>query len=142
MYYHYIKIIIDFQAYNEYRMSSLTDGAKMQNNSDKSNSLEALAIAASIVDVMTCPNISERAVKPKRKRASQFQLAVLRQHYSQDQFPSTQCRQQLAIKLGMTSRSVQIWFQNQRQHDKMKSMASKIMETSIDANKGESSVNF
>jgi hypothetical protein len=104
----------------------------MQTNDNRSNSLEALAIAASIVDAITSSQNEELMVKPKRKRASEYQLAVLRQHYAKDPFPSTHCRQQLALKLGMTPRSVQIWFQNQRQHFKMKSMDSKNLEPSSD----------
>lgn len=60
----------------------------------------------------------ETKVKAKRKRASPAQVAILRLFYQRNAFPDTQCRLYLAQKLGMTPRSVQIWFQNQRQHDK------------------------
>lgn len=86
----------------------------------------ALAMAASLAEcsetsapkliapvVQSTPNL-----KPKRKRASPAQVAVLKQFYGRTPFPDTECRQYLALKLGMTPRSVQIWFQNQRQHDK------------------------
>lgn len=104
----------------------------MQGNGNRPNSLEALAIAASIVDSISRPQNDDLMVKPKRKRASEYQLIVLKQHYAKDPFPSTQCRQQLALKLGMSPRSVQIWFQNQRQHFKLKSLSSKIHEASPD----------
>jgi len=55
------------------------------------------------------------AVKPKRKRASRQQLEVLRGTFQQTPFPASEVRRQLARELGMTARSVQIWFQNQRQ---------------------------
>lgn len=58
---------------------------------------------------------TEERVKPKRKRASSAQLAALRQVFQQTPFPSTEMRRRLAKSLGMTVRSVQIWFQNQRQ---------------------------
>jgi len=82
--------------------------------------LRALALAASLVDTRSAVQISEGgSVKPKRKRASATQVAVLRAFYGKNPFPDTQCREFLAEKLNMTPRSVQIWFQNQRQHDKM-----------------------
>lgn len=83
--------------------------------------LETLALAAAIVERVSngerTHEIAE-SIKPKRKRASPYQMAVLRQHFLKDPFPSTETRQMLASKLGMTPRSVQIWFQNQRQHTK------------------------
>lgn len=54
-------------------------------------------------------------VKPKRKRANSHQLQKLREVFQQTPFPSADCRRKLAKQLGMTPRSVQIWFQNQRQ---------------------------
>lgn len=54
-------------------------------------------------------------LKPKRKRATPKQLEVLREIYKRTPFPSSDTRKDLAKSLGMTARSVQIWFQNQRQ---------------------------
>ncbi|KAJ2795695.1 hypothetical protein H4R21_005009, partial [Coemansia helicoidea] len=54
-------------------------------------------------------------VKGKRKRASPQQLEVLNKVFSTTSFPSTEMRNQLARELGMTPRTVQIWFQNKRQ---------------------------
>lgn len=78
--------------------------------------LRTLALAATIAE----PHFESTGmkVKPKRKRATPGQVAVLKIFYSRNPFPDTDCRQYLAEKLGMTPRSVQIWFQNQRQHDK------------------------
>lgn len=59
--------------------------------------------------------LSGSSVKAKRKRASTAQLCALRQVYAQTSFPSSDTRRILARRLGMTPRSVQIWFQNQRQ---------------------------
>ncbi|ORX93235.1 Homeodomain-like protein, partial [Basidiobolus meristosporus CBS 931.73] len=58
-----------------------------------------------------CPS----AVKPKRKRANATQLKVLNQLFQQTFFPSTELRIQLGKQLGMSPRTVQIWFQNKRQ---------------------------
>jgi hypothetical protein len=54
-------------------------------------------------------------VKAKRKRASAYQLEMLRKIFQKTPFPSSESRKRLAKELGMTPRSVQIWFQNQRQ---------------------------
>ena len=48
--------------------------------------------------------------KKKRKRADAEQLRVLQEVYARTAFPSTEERQDLAIRLGMSPRSVQIWY--------------------------------
>lgn len=52
----------------------------------------------------------ELAVKKKRKRADANQLKVLNEVYDRTPFPSTAEREALAVQLGMTPRSVQIWY--------------------------------
>jgi len=52
--------------------------------------------------------------KKKRQRTSPDQLAILDQVFVTDKMPSQQTRIQLADQLGMSSRRVQIWFQNKR----------------------------
>ncbi|KAI9139033.1 Homeodomain-like protein, partial [Paraphysoderma sedebokerense] len=52
--------------------------------------------------------------KPKRKRANDWQLQVLNKVFDQVAFPTANVRKELAQLLGMTPRSVQIWFQNRR----------------------------
>ncbi|KAJ3003198.1 hypothetical protein NUW54_g5426 [Trametes sanguinea] len=52
----------------------------------------------------------QEPVKKKRKRADAEQLKVLNETYNRTAFPSTEERNELAKKLGMSSRSVQIWF--------------------------------
>ncbi|KAK9451583.1 uncharacterized protein V1518DRAFT_408954 [Limtongia smithiae] len=54
-------------------------------------------------------------VKPKRKRATPFQANRLEEVLQQTLFPTTEQRLELARELGMTPRTVQIWFQNRRQ---------------------------
>ncbi|KAG0763165.1 hypothetical protein G6F57_006576 [Rhizopus arrhizus] len=54
-------------------------------------------------------------VKIKRKRASPDQLQILNRVFSQTYFPSTELRRALGKELGMSPRTVQIWFQNKRQ---------------------------
>jgi homeobox protein YOX1/YHP1 len=57
----------------------------------------------------------EPVIKKKRKRADAGQLKVLNETYGRTAFPSTEERAELARKLDMSARSVQIWFQNKRQ---------------------------
>ncbi|WWC65856.1 uncharacterized protein I303_108478 [Kwoniella dejecticola CBS 10117] len=66
--------------------------------------------------VFTSPSsgISPGSFKAPRKRADDSQLAILNDVFEKTAYPSTDERDELARKLGMTSRSVQIWFQNRR----------------------------
>jgi len=57
---------------------------------------------------------SDQHNKKKRQRTSPDQLAILEQIFQTDKMPSQQTRVQLADQLGMSSRRVQIWFQNKR----------------------------
>lgn len=52
--------------------------------------------------------------KKKRQRTSPEQLAILEQIFQTDKMPNQQTRVHLADQLGMSSRRVQIWFQNKR----------------------------
>ncbi|KAJ2724337.1 hypothetical protein GGI07_002016 [Coemansia sp. Benny D115] len=60
-------------------------------------------------------SLSPPLVKGKRKRASPQQLEILNRVFASTSFPPTDMRQSLARELGMTPRTVQIWFQNKRQ---------------------------
>ncbi|KAG1737672.1 hypothetical protein EDB19DRAFT_1829451 [Suillus lakei] len=51
----------------------------------------------------------EPVIKKKRKRADAAQLKVLNETYARTAFPSTEERADLAKKLDMSARSVQIW---------------------------------
>jgi hypothetical protein len=52
---------------------------------------------------------SEPTIK-RRKRADARQLEALKRMYARTAFPSTEERQQLARDLGMSARSVQVWW--------------------------------
>jgi homeobox protein YOX1/YHP1 len=71
-----------------------------------------------------------RPLAPKRKRANAKQLEVLQQIYEVNKFPNAILREQLAKQLGMTTRGVQIWFQNQRQGAKDRTKSDNIKHSS------------
>ncbi|KAI8083402.1 uncharacterized protein B0P05DRAFT_489148 [Gilbertella persicaria] len=50
----------------------------------------------------------------KRTRATPAQLAVLEKTFSMNSSPNNRVREQLSRELGMSERSIQIWFQNRR----------------------------
>ncbi|CAO3610213.1 unnamed protein product [Mucor hiemalis] len=58
---------------------------------------------------------SSASIKAKRRRANAKQLEVLNRVFDRTFFPSTQMRAELGRQLGMSPRTVQIWFQNRRQ---------------------------
>jgi hypothetical protein len=60
------------------------------------------------------PEDQDQNNKKKRQRTSPDQLAILETIFQTDKMPSQQTRVQLADQLGMSSRRVQIWFQNKR----------------------------
>ncbi|KAI8343363.1 homeobox domain-containing protein, partial [Chlamydoabsidia padenii] len=49
-----------------------------------------------------------------RRRTSRAQFKLLESSFSENSKPSATMRRWLAQKLGMTPRSVQVWFQNRR----------------------------
>ncbi|KAL1924943.1 uncharacterized protein VTP21DRAFT_4597 [Calcarisporiella thermophila] len=55
----------------------------------------------------------------KRTRASPEQLAVLEDVFATNSSPNSKIREMLAERLGMSERSVQIWFQNRRAKNKL-----------------------
>ncbi|KAL9556923.1 hypothetical protein MBANPS3_001634 [Mucor bainieri] len=70
-------------------------------------------------------------VKAKRRRASSKQLNVLNKVFERTFFPSTQLRAELGRQLGMSPRTVQIWFQNKRQAIRTRERSSSSRENSI-----------
>ncbi|KAJ9066353.1 hypothetical protein DSO57_1038271 [Entomophthora muscae] len=54
------------------------------------------------------------SIDQRRTRASRDQLAVLEDAFAKNSQPNAKMRETLSARLGMTERSVQIWFQNRR----------------------------
>ncbi|KAJ8653252.1 hypothetical protein O0I10_011100 [Lichtheimia ornata] len=69
------------------------------------------------------PSTTVESTPPPRKRtrATPEQLAVLEKTFSVNPSPNNRVREQLSRELGMSERSIQIWFQNRRA--KVKNMA-------------------
>ncbi|KAI9492071.1 hypothetical protein BDB00DRAFT_873714 [Zychaea mexicana] len=64
----------------------------------------------------TTPTPTNEGTPPPRKRtrATPEQLAVLEKTFSVNPSPNNRVREQLSRELGMSERSIQIWFQNRR----------------------------
>jgi len=54
----------------------------------------------------------------KRQRTTPEQLRILEEVYTKEKMPNQSLRENLGKQLGMTSRRVQIWFQNKRAKEK------------------------
>ena len=61
----------------------------------------------------------EEAPKKKRTRTSTEQLRILQKAFQTDPMPNSTARMALSKKLGMSSRAVQVWFQNRRAKEKL-----------------------
>lgn len=61
----------------------------------------------------------EEAPKKKRTRTSTEQLRILQKSFQTDPMPNSTARTALSKKLGMSSRAVQVWFQNRRAKEKL-----------------------
>ena len=61
------------------------------------------------IDYDTAESSAEPTIKKKRKRADPHQLKILNDVYARTAFPSTEERADLAKRLDMSARSVQIW---------------------------------
>ncbi|KAI9096917.1 hypothetical protein DFS34DRAFT_686072 [Phlyctochytrium arcticum] len=59
--------------------------------------------------------------KKRRRRTTASELGILENHFLKNPLPNAYDRELLARETGMTTRSVQVWFQNKRQSLKKKS---------------------
>ncbi|KAJ3213607.1 hypothetical protein HDU67_002658 [Dinochytrium kinnereticum] len=71
-------------------------------------------IVATVESLREKMDRSDSMPKKRRLKTSQDQLQILQQAFDEDPKPSTSIRNELAEKLGMTPRGVQVWFQNKR----------------------------
>ncbi|KAF9966731.1 hypothetical protein BGZ70_001465 [Mortierella alpina] len=62
--------------------------------------------------------------RKRRRRTNREELEILEEAFSKNLLPDAATRQELAERLGMSVRAVQIWFQNRRQQLRKKSVSS------------------
>jgi len=107
------------------RMNELTSSygiddarvAELDDDEDSEDEGEVMLLAMILLQlhgVKFPGGLPDQCNKKKRQRTSPDQLAILEQIFQTDKMPSQQTRVQLADQLGMSSRRVQIWFQNKR----------------------------
>lgn len=64
-------------------------------------------------------NDYKKVLKPLRKRIGSLQLAELQALFNSGiRFPDKNLREKLGEQLGLTPRTIQVWFQNRRQNSK------------------------
>lgn len=68
----------------------------------------------STVEILQNQMKREEAPKKKRTRTTPDQLRILQRAFAADPMPNSSTRLQLAKRLGMNGRAVQVWFQNRR----------------------------
>ncbi|KAF7725448.1 hypothetical protein EC973_009622 [Apophysomyces ossiformis] len=73
-------------------------------------------------------HIREPSPPRKRTRATPEQLAILEKTFSFNSAPNSRIREQLSRQLGMTERSIQIWFQNRRAKEKTKQKRNSMLQ--------------
>lgn len=62
---------------------------------------------------------NKKVLKPLRKRIGALQIAELQALFDSGiRFPDKQLRKRLGEKMGLTPRTIQVWFQNRRQNMK------------------------
>lgn len=98
----------------------LTEQLELYNDKDDEGEIMLLAMILLQLHGVKLPTTHEddrdddMLNKKKRQRTSPDQLAILEQIFQTDKMPNQQTRVHLADQLGMSSRRVQIWFQNKR----------------------------
>ncbi|KAI0986039.1 hypothetical protein GJ496_009815 [Pomphorhynchus laevis] len=65
-------------------------------------------------ELMSDRNLSKR----QRTMISNYQLIILKQAFSRSPKPNRETHKRLAMETGLSSRVVQVWFQNKRAMDK------------------------
>lgn len=94
---------IDLEEHNENSLNKCSDTNNDDGISEKSSS-------------------SDKNKKGRRSRTvmTTYQSKLLHEFFEKNAFPSTEMREELSASLGMKPRTIQIWFQNQRQKTKSK----------------------
>lgn len=91
-------------------------GAASNNNVSSNNDVK---FVHSTMEILENQIKREEAPKKKRTRTSTEQLRILQKAFQTDPMPNSGARAALSKKLGMSTRAVQVWFQNRRAKEKL-----------------------
>ena len=89
---------------------------KSDSNEQLLNMTELLVHAA--IQPAELVEIPETGLTSRRSQFSAWQLERLQREFQQSELPNKERRERIAAELGVTERSVKIWFQNRRQRGK------------------------
>ncbi|KAI8900479.1 hypothetical protein BC833DRAFT_581815 [Globomyces pollinis-pini] len=81
------------------------------------------------------------APRKRRPRTSLQQLAILQEAYTLDPMPCAAYREMLSTMVGLSSRSIQIWFQNRRQKLKLEENSATLEALNIKKEKATTILN-
>ncbi|TIB62994.1 hypothetical protein E3P77_03669 [Wallemia ichthyophaga] len=76
------------------------------------------ASAAIIIQAMSNENFAAIESRKRRRRTTPQELQLLEEEYLRNPLPSASKRAEIAQNVGMSSRNVQVWYQNKRQNEK------------------------
>lgn len=114
--------IVPFDYQAMYTAPSSSSSSNMHNPTIDTQQQQQQQSSSPSVATPTSTKPKEQEAPPrKRTRATPEQLAVLEKTFSVNPSPNNKVREQLSRELGMSERSIQIWFQNRRA--KVKNMA-------------------
>lgn len=87
------------------------------NNCNITKSYQGISCSSQIDSIKRSPS---QTVKPKmvRSQLSETQLKYLMAVFNKNPYPESKLKKQLALKLGISVRIIQVWFQNRRQSSK------------------------
>jgi 2-keto-4-pentenoate hydratase len=72
-----------------------------------------------ISELLNYEEENKKVLKPLRKRIGSLQIAELQALFDSGiRFPDKQLRERMGEKMGLTPRTIQVWFQNRRQNSK------------------------
>jgi hypothetical protein len=99
-------------SYDAYASERPSSSGPIENRS--SSSMPSLYDSPDRANPPGDPNATGQAANnggvKRRRRSTQYQLQILNAAYAESRYPSTLVRQELAKKLNMTPRQVQIWY--------------------------------
>lgn len=99
---------------SQYKNIALHNSSKQDSIICSQSSQNIKTLDSSNIDIKKDLDIHKDS--QKRKRLNSSQSTVLKGVFEYTYFPSTELRKRLAQQLGLTPRTIQIWFQNKRQN--------------------------